>query len=146
MRIILLKDVSKVGQRYEIKDVSDGHALNFLIPRGLAKPASPKEISLMDNLRKQEEKSRQEKSRHLKEAFSSINQRVVIKTKANEKGHLFKRISEEDLSQAIKNQFGIEIEKKLIKIEKPIKEIGEHEVMIETADHNAKVGISVSSA
>ncbi len=140
MKVILLKDVSKIGQKFEIKDVADGHALNFLIPRGLAKTANPSEIAKIESLKASENKTREDKLNNLRLKISQLLGRpILIESEANEKGHLFKGLHEKDLVKSILNQEGIEIEQDLIRLERPIKEVGSQKVKIEGEGVSAEI-------
>jgi large subunit ribosomal protein L9 len=103
MKVIFLKDVSRVGRKNEIKDIADGYAQNFLIPIGLAIRATD---SAVLNLKKQnealvvEKKIQSDLLRKNIEALSSSH--ITIEAKANEKGHLFKSVSARDVKEAIK--------------------------------------------
>lgn len=93
MKIILLKDIPKLGKKYEVKNASDGYATNMLFPRGLAIPATP------ENLRRFEtEKAKLEGERKVHEALQAENMKALESTvltisgKASDKGHLFASI------------------------------------------------------
>jgi len=131
MKVILLKDVSKVGRCYEVKEVASGFALNFLIPRGLAKPATDSEIQKIEQLKSENKKGEEKQIAEFKQIIENISgEKIIIEAKVNEKGHLFKGLHEKDLSGALKSQRGIEIPAEKIKLEKPIKEVGDYEVEI----------------
>jgi len=144
MRIILLKDVPKVGQRNDIKNVADGFALNFLIPRGLAKKAIDSEVSRIaeENISKKQKTEKQEEL-FLKNLSALKSKKISIKSVANEKGHLFKGVNAEEMAPVISKEINFEVKPDQIKLEKPIKEIGEHEIGIEVFGTKASVKILV---
>src|SRR3989344_7519593 len=127
MKIILLHDVQKVGKKYDIKNVSDGHALNLLIPKGLAEVATP--IAL-----KKVEKLKMEDTAHKKiqEDLLLMNLKAIegvtleIKEKANEKGHLFAGVHKAEIIAHMRDDKHINLLEDFIVLEKPIKEVGEH--------------------
>lgn len=144
MRIILITDVPKVGNRNEVKDLKDGYA-NTLIRNGVAILANPKNLKELEEKRLKNEKKREEEMKIFESIISSVNnKKIEIKAKANEKGHLFKSINTDDVTKAIKDMTGIEIEKSSIVMDH-IKEIGSHKVMIKKGDKKGECEIIVSS-
>jgi len=132
MKIILLKDIAKVGRKYDIKNVADGYALNLLIPKGLAQTATPqaeKNIETMKARDLAEQKIQGELL--LKNLVILKDLRIVIKEKTNDKGHLFAGITKERLAEEILKIARLNIDSESIQLERPIKEIGEHKVSIE---------------
>ena len=131
MKVILKENIKGVGKKYEVKDVSDGYANNFLIPKKLAEYASPEavkkaEILQATNLAEMEIREQLTKSQI--EMLKGV--KVTLNKKANEKGHLFEKIHEDEIAVALKEQVKIEIEPESLNIPKPIKEVGEHLVQI----------------
>ncbi len=129
MKIILLQDVPGLGRKYDVKDVRDGYARNFLIARKLAEPATNKKIEAIKIREKQVEQLKKIDKDILEKNLRALEGlRVSIKQKANEKGHLFAGIREEDISKILKEQKHIDIPADMINIAEPIKETGEHEI------------------
>ncbi|TSC60053.1 MAG: large subunit ribosomal protein L9 [Parcubacteria group bacterium Gr01-1014_107] len=146
MKVILLKDVLKVGQRYEVKNVASGYALNFLIPRGLAKITTSGEVRRIEKMKEEEEKRKQEKINELREQLKKVEaKKIELKWQANDKGHLFEGIQKEDIAEALKSQVGISLEPEFIYLDKPIKEIGDYEIEIKAFDFKSKVKIRVKA-
>ncbi len=144
MKVILLKDVPKVGQRYDIKDVSEGFALNMLIPRGLAEVASPKAIAKVEALKLNDLTQRKIQDELLLKSLEKIKSIVLhIKEKKNEKGHLFAGITKERLAEEIKKQEKVEVLAESIKLSKPLKEAGEHKVLIEILGKKAEFKVVI---
>ena len=146
MKVILLKDVPKVGRRYDIKDVADGYARNFIIKNKLGDMATPKLIEWA-----QREKGRlsQEKKLHedlLIKNLEDLKGVTITLGKANEQGHLFAGIHKEQLISAIKEATRLEVSAEHIILEKPIKELGEHEVKIIVQDKKASFKVVVERA
>ncbi|MBR6503918.1 MAG: 50S ribosomal protein L9 [Firmicutes bacterium] len=129
MKVIILQDMKNVGKKGEIKNVSDGYAKNFLIPKGIVKEAT--DANIRELKRKQaadaERRATDKASAEiLKERLTQI--RVTVKAKAGENGKVFGSITSKDISDALKDQFGIEIDKKKIVVNDPIKMLGEYTV------------------
>src|SRR3989344_4488359 len=128
MKVIFLQDVPRVGKRYDIKEVNDGYAMNFLLPRKLAQMATVKTIAELE-LRQKEiviEREVQE-SLLLKNLEEIKGKTIIIKVKADEKGHLFSGIKNKEIVEEMKLQHHADIAEEFIVLEKPIKEVGEFE-------------------
>ena len=131
MKVILKQDIKRVGQKYEIKKVADGYANNFLIPKKLAEFASSEAIKKAEALKAAGETETVVKEKELQEKLEILRgAKIVLKRKANEKGHLFEQVHPEEIATALQEQMKIEIPLELLKIEKPIKEIGEHKISV----------------
>ncbi len=128
MRIILLKDVENVGKRGEIKEVKDGFARNYLIPKGLALEATPSNMRTFEAIESQQ-KNKKEKERNralkLKEKIEKF--KLKVKAKSGEEGKLFGAISSIDILNGLK-EHGIHVEKGMIHMEDAIRTLGIHEV------------------
>lgn len=144
MKVILLQDVKKIGKKFEIKNIADGHALNFLIPKKFAVLATPnaiKEIEKIKNINAKTSKLNQEK---LMEELDSLNNSDIdIQAKVNETGHLFAGIGKTEIIQAIKDQKAIDIEPEYIILEKPIKEAQDHSVKLKANGKNISINIKI---
>ena len=131
MKVIFLQDVPRVGKKHDIKEVSDGYAINFLIPKKLVEIATPKSIKEVEIRQKEikvESKVREDLLiKNLEEIKSKT---IIIKQKTDEKGHLFKAIHPKDIIDAMSVQHHAEIEEEYIVLEKPIKQLGEFEIPV----------------
>lgn len=130
MKIILLKDVPKLGKKDDIKDVSDGYARNFLIPKGLGAPLTSALLKEVE-ARKAREIARQQKEiEAAKElALKIANVKLTIKAKANEEKELFGSVDAGQIAEALKEK-GIEVAKNQIVLEEPIKKLGDYRIKI----------------
>ncbi|HRY62975.1 MAG TPA: 50S ribosomal protein L9 [Candidatus Paceibacterota bacterium] len=143
MKIILLKDVPKIGRRYEIKEVSDGYARNFLLKNGLGEIATDAIVRKMDEEKKKTEADKKNREAKVNEKIASISKEpIVIESKANEDGHLFAGIKKEEVLKLITDR-GAEIKPEELEMNKPIKEIGPHEVSVKISGKTAKIKIEV---
>lgn len=146
MKVILLKDIPKVGKKDQIIEVSQGHAINFLIPRKLAKPASVGDVKTAQNKNEVLKKISEEKQKQGRDTLKALNgESVTIKEKANEKGHLFSKVPLDDVFKAIVEQTGIKIEKSWIKDFDQIKSVGEFSIKLEAFGEKAKILLNVSN-
>jgi large subunit ribosomal protein L9 len=138
MKVILLKDVPKVGKRYDIKNVADGYARNFIIKNKLGEMATPKLIQWVEREKgriTQEKKIHEDLLGKNLEGLKGVT--ITLHGKANDQGHLFAGIHKEQLIPAIKEATRLEVDAEHIILEKPIKELGEHEVKIIVQDKKA---------
>jgi len=143
MKVILLQDVARIGRQHEIKEVPDGHALNFLIPKKLAEPATPanvKRVTAHTNQKKQEKVEVMEV--FLKTRSDLKNAAVSLAVEANEKGHLFKGLKAEDIATHISKEVG-PLSADQIMLAAPIKEVGEHTITITSGEEEGTFILSV---
>jgi large subunit ribosomal protein L9 len=131
MKVILTKDVEDLGQQGDVVDVADGYARNYLVPRSYAIKASAGALRQADSMRL----AREEALRAAREdaetfAESLTGTRVVVAAHAGDEGRLFGSIGESDIATAITKFTGIDVDRKLIALDSPIKEIGLHEVAL----------------
>jgi large subunit ribosomal protein L9 len=148
MKIILLKDVPKLGRKFDVKNVADGYALNALIPKGLAESATEKSVKRLESLKAADvEAKKRAESELLKNLESLKGVSVKIEQKANDKGHLFAGISKEELMTEIRKQLNLnfELDPESVKLEKPIKEVGDHEIDIEAGGKKTKLKVTISA-
>ncbi len=130
MRVLLIKDVYKLGRAGEVKKVAAGYARNYLLPQGFAIPATSGAMSQADRIK---EKATERRAA-LNEELSSVEEVLDGKTltfpvKAGETGRLYGSVSNEDIIDAIQANFDIELEKRQVEME-PIRELGTHKVPI----------------
>ena len=147
MRVILLKDVDKIGKKFEVKEVKDGYARNFLIPHGLAKQATKEVITWLETQKEIEEKKAEESLKKIQDVASAIDdQEVVIQVQVGGEDQLFESVTSQKISDKLK-EIGFDIKKSQIELSQPIKEIGEFPVKIKF-EHNleAEIRVIVSKA
>jgi large subunit ribosomal protein L9 len=142
MRVILLKNVEKVGKKFEVKEVKDGFARNFLIPQGLAKPATEEALKWLETQKEIEELKAEEDLKKIQEIASAIDdQEVIIPVKVGEEDQLFESITAQKISEKLK-EAGFEIKKTQIELPQPIKELGEFPIKVKF-EHNLEAEIRV---
>lgn len=130
MKVILLDDVAKVGRRGEVRDVSDGYARNFLIPKKLALSATAGNLKNLDHIKQQQDA----KASRIKTDADSLRARIEglayeDRRQASEEGKLFGSVTSQDVAEFLEGQ-GVTIERRRIMLEEPIKSLGEHTVPI----------------
>ena len=147
MKVILLKDVAKVGQHGTVKEVTDGYALNFLIARGLAIQATPDKIAAYESAQKRETEVREREREALVKSIQSIEgARIEIAVRATEKGGLFKAVHERDVAGAILSEHALAVPEETIQFPEPIKTVGEHVIMLKSKSNKAEFGVVVTPA
>ena len=129
MKVLLIKDVKSLGKKGEVKEVKDGYGKNFLIGKGFARAATPEilaqhaqdEIIVAQSLEKE--------VNVLKEIAAQLDKaEIIITKKLGQNGHLFGSVTKEEVAVALKEQHGIEIDKKHINEKSSIKTVGEHDL------------------
>ena len=131
MIVILLKDLKGTGRAGDVVKVSDGYARNMLIPKGIAKEATEGNIRSLEKAKAvQAEKVAADKDAARQLADKINDHTVNIATKGGEGGRLFGSITSKDITEALKDQHGIDIDKKKMILESPIKHTGDFNVEI----------------
>jgi len=130
MKVVLKDDVKNLGKMGQIADVADGFARNYLLPRGLAIEANTKNVKSMEH----EKRIIQEKAKKIRNSALDLSQKIsamalVIKAKAGEEGKLFGAVTTMDIAEQMKNE-GVEIDKKRISLDEPIKRLGTYSVSV----------------
>lgn len=140
MKVVLLKDVRDMGRAHTTVEVSDGHALNFLIPRKLAVVATASAVKQADLRVKQVIDRKELDVKLVEERLASLAEgNISIIKKANEQGHLYDGVDAKEIAEAA--QLPVEV----IRIEKPFKEIGVFEVPVSYGENFGKISISIEA-
>lgn len=131
MQLILLKDIEKVGERFEIVTVKDGYGRNFLIPQGLAKIANKINLAQLEDIKRQEAEIEAARlSEYQALAAQLASQTIKIGAKAGTSGKIFGSVTNVQIAAAIKEQLDIDIERKKIHLPDDIKDLGTYEAEI----------------
>ena len=142
MKVILLEDVEKVGKKYDTKEVADGFARNFLIPKNLAKAATEEMLEWAKVQKEILEKKAEEELKKVQETASAIDgQEVNIRIKIGSEGQLFESVTNQKIAERLK-EMGFEVKKNQIDLTEPIREAGEYPVKIKL-DHNLEAQVQV---
>ena len=140
----LKENIKGVGNKYEVKDVADGYANNFLIPRKLAEYATPEAARKAEILKSTTLAEKQIRERLTEKQIEMLKGvKIILKKKGNDKGHLFEKIHPAEISQSLKEQAKIEIDPEFLTIEKPIKEIGEHTVGVQIGKNKGEFKVVI---
>ncbi|MBV8529537.1 MAG: 50S ribosomal protein L9 [Candidatus Dormibacteraeota bacterium] len=132
MRVLFLKEVAGTAHPGDVREVAPGYARNFLFPQHLAVVADER---VVDQIRKREEAARRRAEKELTDARDAAARlrklTVTIYAKTGEGGRLFGSVTNTDVAQQLKREAGLDIDKRKIEIETPIKSLGPHEVTVE---------------
>ena len=145
MKVILADDVDKLGRKGDVVTVADGYARNFLVPKGLALFASKGALRQAEQMRR----AREERERKVKEEAAARVGRlgagpVYISARAGEGGRLFGSVTKADVARAVEEQLGEAIDRHLVRLDDPIRELGTHNVEIHLHEEvNAMVTVEV---
>ena len=128
MKIILLDDVATLGRRGEVRDVSDGYARNFLIPKKLALSATSGNLNNLDHIKKQQDA----KAGRIKSDAEALRARIEAlsyeeRRQASEEGKLFGSVTSQDIADFL-GKHGVKIERRRVSLDEPIKALGETSV------------------
>ncbi|MBY9082129.1 50S ribosomal protein L9 [Paenibacillus sp. HN-1] len=131
MKVIFIKDVKGQGKKGQIKEVSEGYATNFLLPRGMARPATDGNMKTLENQAAAEQRRKdqeKEEAQNLGEKLGALT--LDMKAKAGEGGRLFGAITSKQIAEALTKQNGITIDKRKIELEEPIRHLGTTQVQV----------------
>ena len=145
MKVILLDDVTKVGRRGEVREVSDGYARNFLIPKKLALSATAGNLKNLEHIKRQQEA----KADRVKADAESLRARIEAlayeeRRQASEEGKLFGSVTAQDIADFLGTR-GINMDRKRITLEEPIKTLGDYSVSMRLhPDVTAQLKVTVA--
>ena len=142
MKVILLEDIEKLGKKYEIKEVADGYARNFLIPKNLVKLATKENMQWLEEQKNLITQKSEEELKEFQEVASKVDGlEVAVPVKIGAEGQLFESVTGQKISDKLK-ELGFEIKKNQIEMKEPIKELGEFPIKIKF-EHNLEAEIKI---
>ena len=133
MKVVLMKDVPSLGKKDQIVDVSDGYARNFLIPKGLASPATG---SVLNEVKNREAAKAHKAAVELAEAKATAEKlegvvvTIKVKAAAADSGKLFGSVTAKDIGDALEKEHGITVDRRKIGLDEPIKKFGKYEIPV----------------
>ena len=131
MKVILQKTVERLGDPGDVADVADGYARNYLIPRGLAVRAEKGMVRHAEGLKRSHEvRTNARKGEFEALAARLIQTPLLVTAKAGEEGRLFGSVTAADVAAALSAQAGVEVDRKDVHLDEPIRSVGTHEVRI----------------
>ena len=131
MKVILLQDVKGTGKKQEIVNVSDGYARNFLFPRRLATDATPGAAKELEKKQAAERARETERRMTAEKKAASLRGKVInVVAKCGAQGRLYGSVTGAEIAEALKQQHGVEVDKRKIELSDPIRTVGEVDVVI----------------
>ena len=131
MKVILVTDVPKLGKRGQVIAVADGYGRNYLLPKGLGIEATPANLRRFEG---QKDAKKRRSERETSEAETLAGRldgfSLTVKAKAGEEGRLFGSVTNKDIASGIKDILGLDIDKRRIEIEEPLKTLGTYRVAV----------------
>jgi len=145
MKIILLEDVSTLGRRGEVRDVADGYARNYLLPQKLALPATPANLKNLEGIKARQDTRAAKNLAHAQAQAQAIDGlHLVVSRQASDEDRLFGSVGRNDIAVFL-TQHSLEIERRRIGLDEPIKTLGEFNVPIRLhPDVTAQLKVTVS--
>ena len=134
MKVIFLKDVSEKGKAGEVKEVSKGYAKNFLLPQGLALIVTPTVMKQVEvRLEKERRKEADNRAKLSELAEQLEGKEIHLQTRMGAGERLFGSITTADIAKELSNAIGLDIDKKSIDMDKPLRQAGSHEIVVKLA-------------
>lgn len=131
MKVILLQDVKSLGKKGEIVNVNDGYARNFILPKKLGAEATGKNLNDLKLQKQNEEKMAQENLEAARKLAARLAEgKVELSIKVGEGGRAFGSVSSKEIAAAVKDQMGLDVDKKKIQLKEAIKSLGTHIVSV----------------
>lgn len=131
MKIVLREDVDSLGRKGDLLEVADGYARNYLVPRGLAMKATKGVVAQADSMRRSRE-AKETRDREASQALAAqLGSRTIeVKARAGEGGKLFGSVTAADVADAVQVQTGIELDRRKVVLDEPIRELGDAQVQV----------------
>lgn len=146
MKVILTQDVAKIGRRFEVVEVSDGYALNKLIPQHLAEPATPANLKRVEARSKKQAETVAHVAEEFHAAVAALKETVVeVEAEANAEGKLFQAVKPEMIAEAASEKAGVTVEAGWVHTPTPVKTTGEHTVLLSAGEDQGEFTITIVS-
>jgi len=146
MKVILLQDVAKIGRRFQVVSVPDGYAMNKLIPKRLAEPASPENIKRIEARAQVQAASEAGTLSAFADACAALKEKtIMVSVDANAEGKMFQALKAQIIVEAVKAEVGVDINSAWVQMPVAIKTTGEHVVLLTHGDAQGEFTINVAS-
>lgn len=145
MKVIFLQDVPGSGSQGEIKEVANGYAMNYLVRKNLAMPATDQAVARLKAQKKAEEKKKAEAEAELANQSRALNGKTItLKAKVGSRGKLYGSVTSNDIVAELKKAYGLELDKRKIELSEPLHELGTFDVIVKLAkNHMPKLIVKV---
>jgi large subunit ribosomal protein L9 len=146
MEVILLKNVAKVGKKLDIVHVSEGYAINFLIPKGLARAATASARKSVETQKATIGAQHRAHDEALENDITALDgKKITLVEKVNSKGNLFGSLHPERIVEEIRKQLGVSIPEDCLMLEEPIKTAGDNELSLQSGKAKATIVVSIEA-
>ncbi|MFA6448777.1 MAG: 50S ribosomal protein L9 [bacterium] len=143
MKVILLQDIENVGDKNEIKDVAAGYARNFLFPRNIAEAATQSNLKQLENRLKYVKRREDVIEKKLVQLTGKVQGATIeVEAHAGLDGKLYGSVTNKQIAATLTEKLGVEVDKKRIKLDVPIKQTGEYQIVIDMS-HGKKADVTV---
>jgi large subunit ribosomal protein L9 len=148
VRVILKSEVAGLGRPGDVKDVADGYAQNFLLPRGLAIEATAAEMKVLSRARDAKRAKQDRAHADAEELAKRLSETtLVFKLKAGEQGKTFGSVTNKDIAEALQREHKVDIDRTKVHLPEPLKSLGVHTVEIRLlTDVRANVTVAIEPA
>ena len=148
MRVILKREVAGLGRPGDVKDVADGYAQNFLLPRGLAIEATAGEMKVLSRARDAKRAKQDRAHADAEELAKRLSETtLVFKLKAGDQGKTFGSVTNKDIAEALQREHKVDVDKTKVHLLEPLKSLGVHVVEIRLlSDVRANVTVAIEPA
>ena len=148
MKVILLKDIKGTGKKDQIIEASDGFARNYLFPRKLAMEASAANLNAIENAKSAQSHRKEVEKQEAQELARKMGEMVVeVAVRAGENGKLFGKVTNQEVADALKARYGLDIDKRKIHLDTDIKAFGGYHIEVKLYNGiTAKLAVSVTEA
>jgi len=148
VRVILKREVAGLGRPGDVKDVADGYAQNFLLPRGLAIEATAGEMKVLSRARDAKRAKQDRAHAEAEELAKRLSETtLVFKLKAGEQGKTFGSVTSKDIAEALQREQKVDVDKTKVHLPEPLKALGVHQVEIRLlTDVRANVTVAIEPA
>lgn len=148
MRVILKREVAGLGRPGDVKDVADGYAQNFLLPRGLAIEATAGEMKVLSRARDAKRAKQDRAHADAEELAKRLSETtLVFKLKAGEQGKTFGSVTSKDIAEALQREQKVDVDKTKVHLPEPLKALGVHQVEVRLlTDVRANVTVAIEPA
>ncbi|CAH1220933.1 50S ribosomal protein L9 [Paenibacillus auburnensis] len=131
MKVIFIKDVKGQGKKGQVKEVSEGYAANFLLPRGLVRPATEGNVKTLENQAAAEQRRKDQEKAEAQQLGKKLDElTLTLKAKSGEGGRLFGAITSKQIAETLAASQGIVIDKRKIELSDPIRHVGTFQVQV----------------
>ena len=148
MRVILKREVAGLGRPGDVKDVADGYAQNFLLPRGLAIEATAGEMKVLSRARDAKRAKQDRAHADAEELAKRLSETtLVFKLKAGDQGKTFGSVTNKDIAEALQREHKVDVDKTKVHLLEPLKSLGVHVVEVRLlSDVRANVTVAIEPA